>query len=485
VTGGRLLIARWVIAAALAGVAATDPAPLRADAAGDAAQAATARRFTAIRNQPLLLEAFLREMPKGGDLHNHLSGSIYAESYIRWAAEDNLCVATATFALVTGTCDAGAGRPAAAAVLQDPALYNAAIDAWSMRNWPADRNGHDHFFAAFTKFNPATSRVGDMLAEVTSRAASENVSYLELMLSPDGNVAARLGRETAFTSDFAQMRTRLLAADFNAVFTQARQRLDAAEARRNDLQRCGTPAAEPGCGVMVRYLSQVLRAGPPEAVFAQILAGFELTMRDPRVAGVNLVQPEDDPVAVRDFSLHLAMIEFLRGVYPSVRIALHAGEIVQGLVPPEVLRFHIRDSIQKGHALRIGHGVDIMQEDDPIGLLREMAAKRVLVEIALTSNDIILGVRGKRHPLNLYLQYGVPVALATDDLGVSRSSHTREWVRAVEEHALDYATVKQMVRNSIEHAFVDAPTRTRLKQDLEGAFLRFERRQAGQRAATR
>ncbi len=474
-----------IVAAAIAGVWAGDSASLRADAASDAAQAATARRFAAIRNQPLLLEAFLREMPKGGDLHNHLSGSIYAESYIRWAAEDNLCVATATFALVTGTCDAAAGRPSAATVLGDTTLYNATIDAWSMRNWPADRNGHDHFFAAFTKFNPVTSRVGDMLAEVTSRAAAESVSYLELMLSPDGNVSARLGRESKFSRDFAQMRAQLLAADFNAVFTQARQRLDSAEARRNELQHCGTPAADPGCGVTVRYISQVLRAGPPEQVFAQILAGFELATRDPRITGVNLVQPEDDPVAVRDFSLHLAMIDFLTHAYPTVRVSLHAGEIVPGMVPPEVLRFHIRESIAKGHALRIGHGVDVMQEDDPIGLLREMAAKKILVEIALTSNDVILGVRGKRHPLGVYLQYGVPVALATDDLGVSRASHTREWVRAVEEHGLDYATLKRLVRNSIEHAFVDPPTRTRLKQDLEAAFLRFERRQAAQRAAAR
>ncbi len=155
-----------------------------------------------------------------------------------------------------------------------------------------------------------------MLAEVTSRAAAESVSYLELMLSPDGNVSARLGRESAFSRDFAQMRSRLLAADFNAVFTQAKQRLDSAEARRNELQHCGTPAAEPGCGVTVRYISQVLRAGPPEQVFAQILAGFELATRDPRITGVNLVQPEDDPVAVRDFSLHLAMIDFLRRAVP-------------------------------------------------------------------------------------------------------------------------------------------------------------------------
>ena len=45
--------------------------------------------FASIRDDPLALLAFLREMPKGGDLHNHLSGAIYAESYLRWAAEDS------------------------------------------------------------------------------------------------------------------------------------------------------------------------------------------------------------------------------------------------------------------------------------------------------------------------------------------------------------------------------------------------------------
>ncbi|HEU4413832.1 MAG TPA: adenosine deaminase, partial [Candidatus Angelobacter sp.] len=40
------------------------------------------RYFDSVRNQPLLLHAFLADMPKGGDLHNHLSGAIYAESFI-------------------------------------------------------------------------------------------------------------------------------------------------------------------------------------------------------------------------------------------------------------------------------------------------------------------------------------------------------------------------------------------------------------------
>ena len=178
---------------ALATVASTE-----VRAAGDPAEAATARKLAAVRNQPLALEAFLREMPKGGDLHNHFTGSIYAESYMRWAVEDQLCVVVETFTLASGPCDAAAGKPPASAVMQNSALYNQAIDAWSMRLWPPNTNGHHHFFQTFLKFGAIPrSRDGDMLAEITSRAAAEHVSYLELMMTPDGGVATRLGRDSA------------------------------------------------------------------------------------------------------------------------------------------------------------------------------------------------------------------------------------------------------------------------------------------------
>ena len=397
--------------------------------AGDANEAATARKFAAIRNQPLALEAFLREMPKGGDLHNHLSGAIYAESYLRWAADDKLCLVVATLAFAQPTpqapCDAATGRPLAAVVFQNSTLYNQAIDAMSMRNWPPGINGHDHFFQAFAKFGAVSSvHVGEELADVTSQAAAEHVSYLELMLTPDGGVAARLGQRAGWNPDLAQMRARLLASGWGDVLAQTKQRLDGFEARRRDLLKCGTSAADAGCQVTVRYISQVGRASPPEEVFAQIMAGFDLSTNEPRVVGLNLVQPEDDATAVRDFMLHMNIIDFLRPFYPNAHISLHAGELADGLVPPGVLRFHIRESVRKGHAERIGHGASAMQEDNPYGLMRELAAKKVLVEIALTSNDMILGVKGP--------------ASAADVSAVRRprrARHRRLRRRAIEPHA--------------------------------------------------
>jgi adenosine deaminase len=99
-----------------------------------------------------------------------------------------------------------------------------------------------------------------------------------------------------------------------------------------------------------------------------------------------------------------------------------------------------------------------MYEDRPYDLLKEMAAKRVLVETNLTSNADILGISGKDHPFPLYRKFGVPVALSTDDEGVSRIDLTHEYVRAAETFGLTYADLKEIVRNSLEYSFLPGPS---------------------------
>lgn len=128
------------------------------------------------------------------------------------------------------------------------------------------------------------------------------------------------------------------------------------------------------------------------------------------------------------------------------------------MVPPDGLRFHIREAVDLGHAERIGHGVDIMYETDPHALLKEMAARHVMVEINLTSNDVILGVSTNHHPLPVYRGAGVPVALSTDDEGVSRIDVTHEYTRAVSDFNLGYLDVKNMARTSLEHSFLAGPS---------------------------
>lgn len=404
--------------------------------------------------------AFLREMPKGGDLHNHLGGAVYAEDLIDYGAQEKLCLDRSTMTAVGGecdtVCDAQATKPAVQCGYRDPNLYNAMIDAWSMRNWERGReSGHDHFFATFFKFDlPFQNHIGEEIARALQRAAADNLQYVELMHTVGGMQSAELGAKLGWNSDFATMREKLLSGGLKDAVAAASAELDRDRQVVQTKLGCGTASPWPACEVTVRYLYQVLRGLPPEQVFAQILTGFELASVDPRVVGLNLVMPEDWYVPMRDFNLHMQMLDYLHGIYPKVHISLHAGELAMGLVPPEGLSFHIRHSIEQGHAERIGHGVAVMDEHNALDLLHEMAARKILVEICLTSNDTILGVKGNQHPLPIYRRYRVPVALATDDEGVSRSDMTHEYLRAVDTYNLSYMDMKQMARQSLEHSFL-------------------------------
>ncbi len=431
----------------------------------------TARYLDSIRNQPALLAAFVRDLPKGADLHIHLTGAVYAETYINFAAQSHLCVDRRSLALVPPDnkpdaapaeaqplCDGAKGHFPAAHAFNDYGLYRDMIDAWSMRHFAGNGTGesaHDHFFDAFGKFSLAKNgHLGEMLAEAVSRAGHERVSYVEFMLAPDNGAASQLGAAFGWNGDMAALRQQLIDKQIERVVADARLNLDQAEAQMRTRLGCGSLNAGPGCAVTVRYQYEIHRTLSPERVFAEMLAGFELAGADPRVVGVNMVAPEDAYVPMRDFSLHMRMLDFLHQLYPRVRIALHAGELWPGLVPPEALRSHIRESVEIGHAERIGHGVSVVYERDHLGLLREMAAKNILVEVCPTSNVMILGVTGAEHPLHLYLASGVPLAIGSDDEGVARSDIDTEYQRAIEMFALDYPVLKQMVRNNLEHAFL-------------------------------
>ncbi|HEY2114285.1 MAG TPA: adenosine deaminase, partial [Candidatus Angelobacter sp.] len=93
-------------------------------------------------------------------------------------------------------------------------------------------------------------------------------------------------------------------------------------------------------------------------------------------------------------------------------------------------------------------------ESGPEALLRLMKHDNVLVEICLTSNDVILNVTGDHHPLPMYLKFGVPVALATDDPGVSRGDITQEYDRAAATYHLSYRELKNFARNSLTFSFL-------------------------------
>jgi len=425
----------------------------------------------------------LREMPKGGDLHNHVIGSVYAESYIQYAVNDKLCIDRKALSFAQPPCDESHNTVSADTAHADPTLYRAMIDALSMRDFHPysapglSESGEDHFFATFGRFaGVARTHRGEMLAEIASRAGHQNESYLELTDGLDV-AASGFGSKVGWSESFDQMRQNLTAAGIQDSVGQVRHVLDEAESQKERLLGCNDPAhADAGCKVTIRYIHEVYRGTPKEQVFAEIMTGFLLVKGDRRYVAVNPVMPEDGYAAMHDYELHMKMFDYFHKLYPEVHLTEHAGELAPGLVPPDGLRFHIREAVEIGHARRIGHGVDVMEEDRAIDLLREMAGKHVAVEICLTSNDLILGVKGDHHPFPVYRKFGVPVVIATDDEGVSRSDMTHEYLRAVESYGLGYADLKKIVRDSIEYSFAEPEVKSKLKADLESRFTEFESR---------
>ena len=439
----------------------------------------TAARLEAVRTDGSALSVFLTAMPKGGDLHNHLSGAVYAETFLNWAQADGLCVSTSSHTLVAKSQCGGTNAP-----IPDPGndLYDRVVRAWSMQDFAnsAGESGHDHFFATFGKFGLAAgSHRADMIADVVARAAGENQIYVELMAGFTG-AAATLGAEVrgggkpAITVlELPDYYEALIAnAKWSGVLASINKYIDDTDKDARTAMGCSGNPVPPACEVTVRYQAQTSRSASAHELFAEWTAAFEVAKTEKRMVGLNLVGPEDGSSALRDYELHMAMLGFLHDKYVAteaspLRIALHAGELSSGVLAAgnqSHLTFHIRRAVEVAHASRIGHGADVLLETDSTGLLAEMAKAGVLAEICLASNDQILELSGAAHPLSDYISAGVPVALATDDQGVARSSLALEHRRAVIDQQLDYRTLKRLARWSLEKSFASGKS---LWQSLE------------------
>jgi len=490
--------------------------------------------FQCARRDPNALRALFLAMPKGGDLHHHLTGAVYAEVLIQQASYAGLCVdlakdATGTPKYAFQPCaspPAGGPQSAGAPPITAPtagckacadssactgtsvpacclcassSLYDATVNALSMRGLPwGTLDAHDHFFAIFSKLGPAAANGAALLAQMRQQASRENVLYLETMSSAIKPAGAELdaakaqfaGSVEGGGSPGAAFCARLMAGplapgtprDIDAggravlaavdALAQRTAAAMAAEIEQSDaLLGCGTDPHAPGCEVTVRRQIEMHRTLPPAVVCQEALLGFAAAHADRRhIVGINIVAAEDAYVPRVDYTAHMHLIGNLGRIYPDVGRSLHAGELAEGLVPPNDLRFHVRDAVCTAGAQRIGHGVDVTWEAGSAALLAEMAGRRhdpacaahpadpagpVAVEINLVSNAQLLGVQGAAHPFPLYRAAGVPVVLATDDPGIMRTSLTEQYRWAGEEYPqLRYADFRTIDRNGLEYGFL-------------------------------
>ena len=457
----------------------------------------TAAAFTDARGNQTMLRNFLYRMPKGGDLHVHLSGGVYAERYIAWAIADKLCVQVRTASIVnrpvdkdknTLPCGQAPGLlpiDEAVGTVDTPAkqqLYDRIVNALSMRDFrptAAEPTGHDHFFAAFGKFSAAAGpRFTDMIVDQLAYYGAQSAQYVELMTSfssfgeREGFVQAIAGK-----ADYGSKLDALNAAGLAAFIAQKKEELDDATAEVDKKRDCDSQKTKPGCMVTYRFIAQVSRNGTLDDVFVQTAIAAAMVRADPMVVAFNYVQAEDAAVARTDYSEHMRIAAYLASNSPGakrVNVTLHAGELWLGLVPPADLTFHIYEAVTVAGAQRIGHGVDLAFENRLDDLLSVMRRKKVAVEINLSSNDQILGVRGNEHPFPAYRAAGVPVVLSTDDAAVERIDLTNEYVRAARDYGLDYATLKAIARASLTYSFLDEASKQNELKRFDALSAAFE-----------
>ena len=142
---------------------------------------------------------------------------------------------------------------------------------------------------------------------MADRAAAQNEQYLEIMHTPNFRPAVAALAEglgpVDMQTDFALLRQQLLNAGLAKYLPALRAEFDEGDRRRREVEHCDTSAATPACAVGVRFLYQVLRALPSQAVFVQLVWGFELASTDPLIVGVNLVQPEDWRASMENYRI--------------------------------------------------------------------------------------------------------------------------------------------------------------------------------------
>lgn len=449
----------------------------------------TADYLQTIRDNRALLSAFFQQMPKGGDLHNHFSGSIYAESYFDYAVKSDFWVNLRTLELYDKAPATNAdikrfSEVKAAGGLAE--LRYQLLRYWSIKDYfEGDEASDKHFFDSFDRFDLASKGlVQDGLLELKQRAKSENVQYIECMYrSAKHGLDLRdinayrakldsLGGQKNAPALFKVLDTLYMHFTTKGIEAKALEYAQGLEKIHRELRLDDTTFT-------MRFQTFVTRVIDDQlALFGNTVAGFMAAERSSLLVGVNIVAPEDNPNSMRNYWLHMQFFKWCKAKFPKVKFSMHAGELTLGLVKPEELTWHINAAVQEAGAYRIGHGVDLAYEKEVFKLLKTMQTQNVAVEINLTSNEYILKVKDDRHPITMYRQAKVPIVLSTDDAGILRSNLTEQFVLLAHRYKnISYAEIKQYILNSIRYSFIEEEqVKLKLLNQLQVGFAVFERK---------
>ena len=411
---------------------------------------------------PEQLYRFLYAMPKGGDLHNHLSGAGLSEwwwdaalaqeknGYVYYTkVRINNCVPygstdefgpTPYFLLFHTLQASNYDKLDACAKSEYKRLQD--LSAQEKQGWmdsirlDKKHEGRNEFFGAhWQRLNDLDSNpyaIGEIIYKNIQAFGKEGLAYLETQQGAMGYVKAD---GTPYSPD------------------------ETVEIYRKRLEQSDAKAT----GVVVRFQSAILRFLPQAEEHLKALYAFTDQHRDLYV-GINMVGREDDD---KGYPLRfLPTLRELRKQYPDINLSIHAGEVDEP-------NHHIRDTLLLG-AKRIGHGVNLITDPDTMLLMQNGP---YMVEINLISNLLLEYVQNfQQHPFPEYLRTGIPVALSTDDRGMWDSNMTDEFFVAVKEFNLSWEEIVQLGRNSLKYAFVEEPVKQRLLKDYDARVERFAAR---------
>jgi len=406
------------------------------------------------------LHQFLYEMPKGGDLHHHMTGSGFAEWWYELgvsAAKDgyvyytkvklNNCreygwkaYETIPYHLIFQTI-VKSGWQALPACEREEYLPLAELNEVQKAAWmnairlDKPHEGREEFFEThWQRFGDLTANPylqGDLIQRNFQAFADEGLIYVEPQVTAFGYKTSD-GTPIPPDDVAAILRERLAQSDVKAT------------------------------GLTYRFQQAILRFLPNAEQGLKDAYRF-VADNEPYVA-VNMVGREDND---KGYPLRfLPTLRALRHEYNNVRLSIHAGEVDE---PND----HIRDTLLLG-ADRIGHGLNLITDTDTMRLMRHGP---YMVEINLISNLMLEYYTDySQHPFPEYLRVGIPVALSTDDRGMWDSTMTDEFYVAVTEFNLSWAEIKLLSENSLKYAFVDDAIKNELLQNFQKRIIEFEKK---------
>jgi adenosine deaminase/adenosine deaminase CECR1 len=454
--------------------------------------------FKKVRENQAMLTAFFNGMPKGGDLHHHFSGSVYAETYFKVAVEKNFSINLETgdsYQIVPANLTTDPNIKPINSLIEDKGYLPVKlklISLWSIKDFKETQQTPDkHFFEAFRKFGPLIKGNEDIfLKEIKRRAIVENVQYIETMfLRPDYDK-----KDLKFLSFMEKYNSSLeiiqlekseskLTLLFNDMVKHLTVEMQYEEVAKKFTEKISVIHKKSKLSddeekrIVTRYQNYITRTDNPAEVFAQMFLSFHSDSLSNLIVGTNIVGPEDNPNAMKDYWLHMEMFKYFHKKHPSLQYSIHAGELSVGIVPPEDLNWHMTSAVYVAEASRIGHGVDISYEKDCYELLKHMKEKQIPVEINMISNEFILGIKNDFHPFMLYHKSGVPIVITSDDMGVLRTSFTEQFaILAKRYKEISYKDIKGFIYNSIQFSFLNKKEKKKLKKKVDLEFTNFEKR---------